>query len=137
MLSKIGFAAIGLIALSEAVDRPRWRQQQSYAPTTSYYSNYGSYYSPYGRNSRGRGRTLDTRRSTTGQQRSGRLEYDLRGNADLRTQLETDGIQLPNDLLLYAKTMTYVFSLGAELAPDVDLMKISLPYLLQFLGERD
>ena len=50
---------------------------------------------------------------------------------------ETPGIQLPNDLLLYAKTMSYVFGLGAELAPEVDLMKVSLPHLLRFLGERD
>jgi predicted unusual protein kinase regulating ubiquinone biosynthesis (AarF/ABC1/UbiB family) len=50
---------------------------------------------------------------------------------------ETPGVQLPNDLLLYAKTMSYVFGLGAELAPGLDLMKISLPPLLRFLGERD
>lgn len=48
----------------------------------------------------------------------------------------TQGLQLPNDLLLYAKTLSYLFSLGAELDPDVDLMRLSLPYLLQFLGER-
>jgi predicted unusual protein kinase regulating ubiquinone biosynthesis (AarF/ABC1/UbiB family) len=50
---------------------------------------------------------------------------------------ETPGLQLPNDLLLYAKTLTYVFALGEEIAPDVDLMKISVPYLLQFLAVRD
>lgn len=50
---------------------------------------------------------------------------------------ETDGLQLPNDLLLYAKTMSYVFTLGAELDPDVDLLKVCLPHLLRFLSERD
>ena len=50
---------------------------------------------------------------------------------------DTPGLQLPNDLLLYAKTMTYVFGLGAEIAPEVDLMQLSLPYLLQFLAEKD
>ncbi len=50
---------------------------------------------------------------------------------------ETAGLQLPNDLLLYAKTMSYVFGLGAELAPEVDLMQLSLPHLLRFLGERE
>ncbi len=50
---------------------------------------------------------------------------------------ETPGLQLPNDLLLYAKTLAYVFALGEEIAPDVDLMKISVPYLLQFLAVRD
>lgn len=50
---------------------------------------------------------------------------------------ETPGLQLPNDLLLYAKTLTTVFALGAELAPEVDLMQLSLPYLLRFLGERE
>jgi ubiquinone biosynthesis protein len=49
----------------------------------------------------------------------------------------TEGIQLPVDLLLYAKTVSYVFALGAEIAPEVDLMKLSLPYLLQFLGGKD
>ncbi len=48
---------------------------------------------------------------------------------------ETPGLQLPNDLLLYAKTLSYLFSLGRNLAPSVDLMRISLPYLLRFLSE--
>jgi ubiquinone biosynthesis protein len=50
---------------------------------------------------------------------------------------QTAGIQLPSDLLLYAKTVSYVFALGAELAPEVDLMKLSTPYLLQFLAQQD
>jgi ubiquinone biosynthesis protein len=50
---------------------------------------------------------------------------------------ETPGLVLPNDLLLYAKTMSYLFALGDELAPEVDLLKISLPHLLRFLAERD
>jgi ubiquinone biosynthesis protein len=50
---------------------------------------------------------------------------------------QTEGIQLPIDLLLYAKTVSYVFALGAEIAPEVDLMEICLPYLLQFLAQRD
>ena len=49
----------------------------------------------------------------------------------------TPGLQLPNDLLLYAKTLSYVFALGVTLAPEIDLVKTSLPYLLQFLGGRD
>jgi len=49
----------------------------------------------------------------------------------------TEGLQLPNDLLLYAKTLSYLFSLGDELAPEVDLMKLCTPYLLQFLAGRD
>jgi ubiquinone biosynthesis protein len=49
----------------------------------------------------------------------------------------TDGLQLPMDLLFYAKTVSYVFALGAELAPNVDLMKLSLPYLLQFLAQKE
>jgi predicted unusual protein kinase regulating ubiquinone biosynthesis (AarF/ABC1/UbiB family) len=39
-----------------------------------------------------------------------------------------------NDLLLYAKTVSYLFGLGAELAPEVDVMKLSVPYLLRFLA---
>jgi predicted unusual protein kinase regulating ubiquinone biosynthesis (AarF/ABC1/UbiB family) len=49
----------------------------------------------------------------------------------------TPGLQLPNDLLLYAKTLSYLFALGEELAPEVDLMKLALPYLLQFLASSD
>jgi hypothetical protein len=33
--------------------------------------------------------------------------------------------------------MTYVFALGAELDPQVDMMKLTLPYLLQFLAQRE
>jgi len=47
---------------------------------------------------------------------------------------ETPGLQLPNDLLLYARTLSYVFSLGRELAPEVDLMKLTVPWLLRFLA---
>jgi len=50
---------------------------------------------------------------------------------------QTPGLQLPADLLLYAKTVSYVFALGAAIAPDVDVMKLSLPYLLQFLAKAD
>ena len=48
---------------------------------------------------------------------------------------QTPGLQLPNDLLLYAKTLSYLFALGDRLAPDVDLLRLSLPYLLRFLAE--
>ncbi len=50
---------------------------------------------------------------------------------------ETPGVQLPNDLLLYARTLTYLFALGDQLAPEVDLVKLSTPYLLQFLASED
>ena len=50
---------------------------------------------------------------------------------------ETPGLQLPNDLLLYARTLTYLFALGEQLAPEVDLVKLSTPQLLKFLAESD
>lgn len=50
---------------------------------------------------------------------------------------ETPGLQLPNSLLLYAKTLSYLFALGDQLDPNVDLVKISLPYLLKFLASKD
>jgi len=50
---------------------------------------------------------------------------------------QTAGLQLPNDLLLYAKTLSYLFALGAELAPEVDVLKLCLPYALQFLAQKE
>jgi ubiquinone biosynthesis protein len=50
---------------------------------------------------------------------------------------DTPGLALPSDLLLYAKTLSYLFALGRELAPEVDLMRLSVPYLLRFLAQRD
>ncbi len=50
---------------------------------------------------------------------------------------ETPGLQLPVDLLLYAKTLSYVFALGAELDAEVDMMKLCLPPLLLFLAAKD
>jgi ubiquinone biosynthesis protein len=50
---------------------------------------------------------------------------------------QTAGIQLPMDLHFYAKTVSYLFALGEELAPDIDVMKLSLPYLLEFLAQRE
>jgi predicted unusual protein kinase regulating ubiquinone biosynthesis (AarF/ABC1/UbiB family) len=49
----------------------------------------------------------------------------------------TPGLRLPVDLLLYAKTLSYVFSLGAELDREVDMMKLCIPSLLRFLAEKD
>jgi predicted unusual protein kinase regulating ubiquinone biosynthesis (AarF/ABC1/UbiB family) len=50
---------------------------------------------------------------------------------------ETPGLQLPNDLLLYARTLSYLFALGEQLDPGLDLMKLSVPYLLRFLATQD
>jgi ubiquinone biosynthesis protein len=50
---------------------------------------------------------------------------------------ETPGLQLPNDLLLYAKTLSYLFALGTELDPSVDMMKLCLPSALRFLAQRE
>jgi predicted unusual protein kinase regulating ubiquinone biosynthesis (AarF/ABC1/UbiB family) len=50
---------------------------------------------------------------------------------------ETPGLQLPQDLLLYARTLSYLFALGERLDPQVDLMKLSLPHLLRFLTAKD
>ena len=50
---------------------------------------------------------------------------------------DTPGLQLPNDLLLYARTLTYLFALGEQLAPEVDLVELSTPHLLKFLAGRD
>jgi ubiquinone biosynthesis protein len=49
---------------------------------------------------------------------------------------ETPGLQLPNDLLLYAKTLSYLFALCERLEPDADVMKLSIPYLLKLLAHR-
>ena len=47
---------------------------------------------------------------------------------------QTPGLTLPRDLLLYAKTVSTLFALGRELAPEVDLMKLTVPHLLRFLA---
>jgi len=49
---------------------------------------------------------------------------------------ETPGLTLPSDLLLYAKTLSYLFGLARELAPNVDPMRLCVPPLLRFLSER-
>jgi len=69
-------------------------------------------------------------------QQSGREVLGLKDEAKTLLR-DTPGLQLPNDLLLYAKTLSYLFHLGEVLAPEVDLMKLAVPYLLRFLAERD
>lgn len=54
-----------------------------------------------------------------------------------RLLYETEGLVLPTDLLLYAKTLSYVFGLGRDLAPEVDMMRLAVPYLLRFLATRE
>ena len=66
---------------------------------------------------------------------SGREVLPLKDEAKALLQ-ETPGLRLPNDLLLYAKTLSYVFALGSELDPEADLMKLSLPPVLRFLAEK-
>jgi ubiquinone biosynthesis protein len=67
---------------------------------------------------------------------SGGRVLDIKDEAK-RLLVETPGLQLPNDLLLYARTLSYLFAVCGRLAPDVDVMKISVPYLLRFLSRRD
>src|SRR5690606_6019833 len=50
---------------------------------------------------------------------------------------DTPGLQLPNELLLWAKTLSYLFALGHHLDPEADLMRTTVPYLLRWLAERD
>jgi len=54
-----------------------------------------------------------------------------------RLLYETPGLELPADLLLYAKTLSYLFGLARELAPEVDPMRLTVPHLLRFLAQRD
>jgi predicted unusual protein kinase regulating ubiquinone biosynthesis (AarF/ABC1/UbiB family) len=54
-----------------------------------------------------------------------------------RLLYETPGLALPSDLLLYAKTLSYLFALARELAPEVDPMPLTVPWLLRFLAVRD
>jgi predicted unusual protein kinase regulating ubiquinone biosynthesis (AarF/ABC1/UbiB family) len=54
-----------------------------------------------------------------------------------RLLYETPGLTLPTELLLYAKTLSYLFSLSRELAPEVDPMPLTVPWLLRFLAVRE
>jgi predicted unusual protein kinase regulating ubiquinone biosynthesis (AarF/ABC1/UbiB family) len=54
-----------------------------------------------------------------------------------RLLYETPGLTLPSDLLLYAKTLSYLFALAREIAPDVDPMPLTVPWLLRFLAVRE
>ncbi|MBW2234620.1 MAG: hypothetical protein JRG85_04380, partial [Deltaproteobacteria bacterium] len=49
----------------------------------------------------------------------------------------TPGLQLPNDLLLWAKTLSYLIALGQDMAPEVDVVRLAVPYLLRFLAQTD
>ncbi len=67
---------------------------------------------------------------------SGNAILSLKDEAKALLQ-STEGLHLPNELLLYAKTLSYLFQLGAEMDPKVDLMRLSVPYLLRFLADRN
>ena len=49
---------------------------------------------------------------------------------------QTPGLRLPAELLLYARTLSHLFSLAEQLDDEVDMMKIALPYVLRFLAAR-
>ncbi len=67
---------------------------------------------------------------------SGGQVLDLKDEAKALLE-ETPGLRLPNDLLLWAKTLSYLLALGQELAPEVDVVRLVVPHLLRFLAERD
>jgi ubiquinone biosynthesis protein len=48
----------------------------------------------------------------------------------------TPGLQIPNDLLLWAKTLSYLIALGQDMAPEVDVVRLAVPYLLRFLAAK-
>jgi ubiquinone biosynthesis protein len=54
-----------------------------------------------------------------------------------RLLYETPGLMLPAELLLYAKTLSYLFGLAREIAPDIDPMPLTVPWLLRFLAVRE
>jgi ubiquinone biosynthesis protein len=54
-----------------------------------------------------------------------------------RLLYETPGLSLPSELLLYAKTLSYLFALARELDPTADPMPLTVPYLLRFLAVRE
>jgi ubiquinone biosynthesis protein len=54
-----------------------------------------------------------------------------------RLLYETPGLALPSDLLLYAKTLSYLFALARDVAPEVDPMPLTVPWLLRFLAVRE
>jgi ubiquinone biosynthesis protein len=54
-----------------------------------------------------------------------------------RLLYETPGLTLPTELLLYAKTLSYLFALSREIAPEVDPMPLTVPWLLRFLAVRE
>jgi ubiquinone biosynthesis protein len=58
------------------------------------------------------------------------------GREAKRLLSETPGLTLPTELLLYAKTLAHLFELGRSLAPESDVMKLCVPYLVRFLGSR-
>jgi ubiquinone biosynthesis protein len=67
---------------------------------------------------------------------SGERVLALKGEAQALL-FATPGLTLPPDLLLYAKTVGTLFGLGRELAPELDVMKLAVPFLLRFMAARE
>lgn len=46
---------------------------------------------------------------------------------------ESRAFRIPRDLLLWARTLAYVYNLGERIAPGADPMRLFLPHLLRFI----
>ena len=46
---------------------------------------------------------------------------------------ESGAFRVPRELLLWARTLAYVYNLAERIAPDVDPMRLFLPHLLRFV----
>ena len=46
---------------------------------------------------------------------------------------ESGAFRIPRELLLWARTLAYVYNLAERIAPDVDPMRLFLPHLLRFV----
>jgi ubiquinone biosynthesis protein len=49
---------------------------------------------------------------------------------------ESGAFRIPRELLLWARTLAYVYNLAERIAPQTDPMRLFLPHLLRFVTER-
>jgi predicted unusual protein kinase regulating ubiquinone biosynthesis (AarF/ABC1/UbiB family) len=50
---------------------------------------------------------------------------------DLLSKIE--GVQIPNDLVLYGRTISLLHGLATRLDPNINVFRVAAPYLIQFL----
>jgi predicted unusual protein kinase regulating ubiquinone biosynthesis (AarF/ABC1/UbiB family) len=62
-----------------------------------------------------------------------RLDFEEMRDWVMALLSKIEGVQIPNDLVLYGRTISLLHGLATRLDPEINVFRVAAPYLIQFL----